>query len=158
MNKGRIIFAGLFLTSLALLLSGCEEDYAWMILSPASGLFAGSGSSGPSGPPPVGADVGGHWNGRYLNEHNGYTFSLTADVVQVTDAITIETSIPTGEGHLFHGTINSNAHIHVTDAFTAQEWTSERSATNNWLQIRDYVFSPEVNEPEPPLQIITLTR
>lgn len=119
----------------------------------------GCSDTGPSGPAPVGADIGGKWEGELYRTDRAYHVQLTARVDQEADAIIIDTSKAEGIAQLLTGTIRSNATLQLTDANTGEKWTSYYGPANETnLVVADYAETPTIEHPEPGLYVLSLHR
>ncbi|HOW97276.1 MAG TPA: hypothetical protein P5567_04975 [Kiritimatiellia bacterium] len=119
----------------------------------------GCSDTGPSGPPPVGADIHGKWKGEFYRTDRGYQIEVTARVEQESDAVIIDTSKTEGVAQLLTGSISSNGYLRLTDANTGEKWTSyfgPASETN--LVVADYAETPTIEHPEPGLYVLALHR
>ena len=119
----------------------------------------GCDNGGSSGPPPIGPDLRGRWGGAYYQTNRGGQLSLTATVRQDGDAVTITTSKTGGTAVLLTGTTDERGHLDMTDGFDGQEWTSFFGpASTNHIKLADYVETPSLEDPDPPLYVLDLTR
>lgn len=116
---------------------------------------AGQGKSVP----PVGPDIRGRWGGVYYQTDRGGQVSLSASIGQEGDAVTISTSKPAGTARLLTGTINEEGRMVLTDGFDGETWTTLFGpATPNHVKLADYVYTPSLEDPDPPVYVLDLTR
>lgn len=109
--------------------------------------------------PPIGPDLRGRWMGVYYRSDRGGQLSLTASISQEGDAVTLSTSKPSGTARLLTGTISGNGDMVLTDAFDGETWTTLFGpATTNHVMLADYVRQPTVEDPDPPVYVLDLTR
>ena len=133
---------------------GCDDssDSGEIIQPP-----PGNGSSGNG---PITLRLSGSWRGSYsvLGDLDPGGVPITASVQQSGDAITIRTSLSTVGANL-SGSIDSDNCIRLTDAFDGEVWTTHfQKATDNHIQIADFIRPPSAEEPDPPTNVIDLRR
>ncbi|MDO9043373.1 MAG: hypothetical protein Q7U64_13705 [Desulfocapsaceae bacterium] len=116
------------------------------------------------GEPVSAPDISGDgWAGYFwrsdLYAFNGTKVPITATVTQAADGqVTITTSLE-GLGHYFEGNIDVTGQMLVYDAYDNEDWsTHDGPATEVSIEIEDYVALPTPEYPDPPLNIIKLTR
>jgi hypothetical protein len=104
--------------------------------------------------------LSGSWSGSasVLGDLDPGGTQITATVQQSGDAITIRTSLTT-IGANFSGSVDSDGCIRLTDAFDGETWTTHfQKATDNHIQIADFLRPPSSEEPLPPTSVIDLRR
>lgn len=117
----------------------------------------GKGSSGNGS---ITLRLSGSWRGSasVLGDLDSGGVSITAFVQQSGDAITIRTSLSTLGANL-SGSIDSDNCIRLTDAYDGEVWTTHfQKATDNHIQIADFLRPPSAEEPDPPTSVIDLRR
>jgi len=115
--------------------------------------------SGGDSAPPVGPDIRGHWTGVYYRETGGGEVRVNAEIEQEGDAVIITTDKPTPPAQRFTGTISNDGDLHLTDAYDGEIWTSHGTpATHDHIRIVDFLWMPSPEDPDPPLQVLDLTR
>ena len=109
-------------------------------------------------------DISGDgWTGYFwrsdLYAFNGTKIPVTATVTQTTDGLVSITTSKEGLGHYFEGNIDVTGQMLVYDAYDNEDWsTHDGPATDVSIEIEDYVVPPSLEHPDPPLNIIKLTR
>jgi len=103
--------------------------------------------------------AGDDWSGYFTRTDSPYKEYLSAVILQTDDChITIETTL-SGLGHFLAGYINSNGDMLVYDSYDGEDWTTYAGpATSTEVGIYDYIYHPLPDEPEPPLNKISLYR
>jgi hypothetical protein len=116
------------------------------------------------GEPVSAPDISGDgWTGYFwrsdLYAFNGTKIPITATVTQTTDGLVSITTSKEGLGHYFEGNIDVTGQMLVYDAYDNEDWsTHDGPATEVSIEIEDYVVTPSLEHPDPPLNIIKLTR
>lgn len=104
---------------------------------------------------------GDDWTGYFWRSDffAGTCESITATVTQATDGSVTITTSKEGLGHYFEGNIDVTGNLLVLDPYDNQLWsTHEGPVTDVNIKIEDYVETPTVENPTPPVYIIKLTR
>lgn len=123
-----------------------------------AGLSSCNDSGGDS-TPPVGPDIRGEWVGVYYRETGGARVDIHATIDQEGDAVVIVTDKPSPPAQRFTGTISNDGDLYLTDASDGETWTSHgRPVTHDYIRIVDFLWIPTPEEPNPPMQIVELTR
>jgi len=104
---------------------------------------------------------GDDWTGYFWRSDYfaGTEVPITATVTQTADGLVTITTSKKGLGHYFEGNIEITGHMLVYDAYDDQDWsTHDGPATDVYIKIADYIVLPGWEHPDPPLNIIKLTR
>jgi hypothetical protein len=110
----------------------------------------------------VAPDISGDgWTGFFWrsDDYAGTVMPVTATVTQDKDGNVTVTTSKEGLGHYFTGIIDLTGHMLIYDAYDGQDWSTHIGpATDVWMNIEDYVRPPTLEDYNPPLNIIELTR
>lgn len=91
----------------------------------------------------VGPNLNGNdWAGYFKNTH-GTNISITAVIQHVDNRVTIQTSKKSGVASMLTGTIDSRGRMTMYDTYDNEDWTTNRPATRNSIELEDYVFNDE---------------
>jgi hypothetical protein len=104
---------------------------------------------------------GDDWTGYFWRSDffAGTVKAVTATVTQTKDGVLTITTSKDGLAHYFEGNIDVTGNILVLDPYDNQLWsTHEGPVTDVYIKIEDYVETPTLENPDPPLYIIKLTR
>ena len=137
---------------------GCN-DSGGSLAADGSGPAAANATT-PAAAAQTNLKLGGKWTGSasVLGDNDAGGFAITATVTQKGNAITIRTSLPT-LGANFSGMIEEDGNLRLTDAFDGETWTTHfQKPTNNRIQIADFVRPPSFENPDPPTNVIDLSR
>lgn len=115
----------------------------------------------PVEPVPVPNISGDDWTGYFWrSDYFAGTFvPITATVIQAADGLVSITTSKENVGYYFEGNIDITGHMLVYDAYDGADWsTFEGPATDVYIMIEDYTELPTLKDPDPPRNIIKLTR
>ncbi len=106
-------------------------------------------------------NIKGTWTGQYVvyggtDAYDGQ--AVTAKIKQDKDAVVITTNLPV-TGRFLTGTIKSDGDMTLTDAYDGELWTTHfEPATTTSMRIADFLTAPSVENPDPPIGVIELSK